>query len=361
MARNEGVTAGVDPQTLVGLLAKKHGVDNVRIPGGAQPELTVYPTGIQPLDDCLGIGGLPAGRIVELYGPEMSGKSTVAMCVVAQAQQAGKTCVYVDMEQSLSVALAQAIGVDLDTLVWAQPTSGDDALKIALDATQLGAAVVVIDSVAALVPKAELDGEIGDAVMGAQARLMGQALRMITPAAAAKGTLVIFINQLREKLAVMYGNSEVTPGGRALRFYASVRVDVRRRGELIREGKENVGHHTHIKVTKNKLFPPYREADFDLLWGVSPIRTSLLPAAVARNVVQRQGSWFVFPDGSKALGQDKALQLLLQNDALFEQVQQLTRQTPVPNGRGLSVAADGELPMGDSETDEALFEALPGT
>ena len=269
------------------------------------PTVGAVPTGSYGLDRALGIGGLPRGRIVEVFGPESAGKSTLCLHVVANAQAAGVACAYVDAEHALDVGYARKIGVDIDNLLLSQPDSGEQALDVTEAVVQAGVGVVVVDSVAALTPKAELEGEMGDQHMGLQARLMGQAMRKLTAVAFRHDTLIIFINQLRMKIGVVYGNPETTPGGNALKFYASVRLDVRRIGPL-KKGEQLIGNHVRAKVVKNKLAPPFREAEFDIRYGEGIDRASeLLDAAVAAGLVEQAGAWFTV-EGDRVQGRDAA-------------------------------------------------------
>ncbi len=303
-------------EELADMLKNKFGKETVRFLEETTRDINTpsLSTGIIDLDEATGCGGMPMGRIVELFGPEMSGKTTLALCTIAQAQKAGYPCLYIDMEQALNPELMRAIGVRLDALPVAQPESGEDALKLVIEAARGGKAkLIVIDSVAALVTRAELEGEVGDQVIGARARLMSQTLVKLPAILNKSGCTAIFINQLREKIGVMFGNPEVTPGGRALKFFASMRLDVRRRGESIKDPatKMQIGHHMHIKIVKNKLASPFKECEIDLIYGVSPIISSMLPAAIRKGIVTKQGSWICLPNGEKFLGQPKAQQWLL--------------------------------------------------
>ncbi len=292
---------------------------------GDQPaaNVSVVPTGALSLDLALGIGGVPRGRVVEIYGPESSGKTTVALHIVAEAQRQDGVAAFIDAEHALDPTYAARIGVDIDNLIVSQPDNGEQALEIAEALVRSGAIdVVVIDSVAALVPKAEIEGEMGDSVMGMQARLMSQALRKLTPVINKSRTVVIFINQLREKIGVMFGNPETTPGGRALKFYSSVRMDVRR-VESIRSGTDVIGNRTRVKVVKNKVAPPFREAQFDLIFGEGISKaSSVLDIAVDEDVIKKSGSWFSYKDERIGQGREKASQFLKDNPDVLEEITQ---------------------------------------
>jgi recombination protein RecA len=271
--------------------------------GGVTP-IEVIPTGAISIDYALGIGGMPRGRVVEVFGPESSGKTTLALQVIAQAQKAGGMAAFVDAEHALDAAYAQKLGVDLDGLLVSQPDNGEQALEIVEVLIRSGGVdVVVVDSVAALVPRAEIEGEMGDAQMGLQARLMSQALRKLTGVVSKSKTCLIFINQLREKIGVMFGNPETTTGGRALKFYSSVRVDIRRIAS-IKDGESVVGGRTRVKIVKNKLAPPFREAEFDVMYGEGISREGdLLDLAVEHKVIEKSGAWFAY--GGERLGQGR--------------------------------------------------------
>ncbi|MDP2872982.1 MAG: recombinase RecA [Bacillota bacterium] len=277
-------------------------------------QVDVISTGCLPLDIALGVGGLPRGRAVEIYGPEASGKTTVALHVVAEAQKAGGVAAFIDAEHALDAQYARNLGVDIDNLLISQPDTGEQALEIAEALVRSGAVdVVVIDSVAALVPRAEIEGEMGDSHVGLQARLMSQALRKLTGAISKSHSMVVFLNQLREKVGVIFGNPEVTPGGRALKFYASIRIEVRRI-ESIKQGTDVVGMRVRAKVVKNKVAPPFRQAEFDLVYGVGISReTALVDVATDLGIVTKTGSWYSYGDVRIGQGRENVREFLRQN------------------------------------------------
>lgn len=285
------------------------------------------PTGSMTLDAALGIGGLPRGRIIEIYGPEASGKTTLALHAVAEAQKMGGEAAFIDVEHALDPVYARALGVDVDSLLVSQPDTGEQALEIAEALIRSGAIdMVVVDSVAALVPRAEIEGEMGDSHVGLQARLMSQAMRKLAGAVGKSNCIAIFINQLRLKVGVVYGNPEVTAGGNALKYYASVRLDVRRT-ETLKNGSEAIGSHTRVRVVKNKVAPPFKEAEFDVMYGKGISREGeLLDLAVKMDIVQKSGSWFSYKDNRLGQGRDKTKELLASNPELMEEIATLVRQ-----------------------------------
>lgn len=291
---------------------------------GDRPEqnVEVIPTGSLALDMALGIGGLPRGRVVEIYGPESSGKTTLALHVVANAQREGGVAAFIDAEHALDPVYARNLGVDTDSLIVSQPDNGEQALEIADMLIRSGALdVIVIDSVAALVPKAEIEGEMGDSHVGLQARLMSQALRKMTGALAQAGTTAIFINQLREKIGVMFGNPETTTGGKALKFYSSVRLDIRRIAAL-KNGEDIVGNRTRVKVVKNKMAPPFKSAEFDVLYGEGISREgSVLDMALQVGVVKKSGSWFTYGDGQLGQGRENVRRFLKEHPEVTNEIE----------------------------------------
>ncbi|HVQ74886.1 MAG TPA: recombinase RecA [Candidatus Binatia bacterium] len=305
--------------------------------GGAFDEISVIPTGALSLDVALGIGGIPRGRVTEIYGPESSGKTTLALHVIAEAQRAGGIAAFIDAEHALDPIYAKNLGVNTDELLISQPDTGEQALEIAETLVRSNAVdVIVIDSVAALVPRAELDGDMGDSLPGLQARLMSQALRKLTAAISRSGCSVVFINQIREKIGVMFGSPETTTGGRALKFYASIRLDIRRQ-DTIKNGTEIVGVRTKVKVVKNKLAPPFREAEFDVIYGEGVSREgSILDAAVEQNVVEKSGTWFTYRSERVGQGRENAKRYLRENPKVLTDVEARVRAALGLKGTGAS-------------------------
>ena len=309
-------------ETAISQIEKQFGKGAVmRLGQNATMNVEAIPTGSLSLDMALGIGGLPRGRIVEIYGPESSGKTTVALHVVAEAQKRGGSAVFIDVEHALDPVYAKNLGVDIDQLLVSQPDTGEQALEICEALVRSGAVdVVVVDSVAAMVTKAEIEGEMGDTHVGLQARLMSQALRKLTGAIGKSNAIVIFINQLREKIGVMYGNPETTPGGRALKFYSSVRLDVRRT-EQLKAGGEVIGNRVRVKVVKNKVAPPFKEAEFDIMYGQGVSRLGeILDLGSKLDIVQKSGAWFNYGEIRLGQGRDNAKEYLRQNPELAEEI-----------------------------------------
>jgi len=282
----------------------------------------VIPTGSYSLDAALGVGGVPRGRVVEIFGPEASGKTTLGLHIIAEAQKDGGLAAFIDAEHALDATYAKNLGVDIDNLLVSQPDTGEQALEITETLVRSGAIdVVVIDSVAALVPRAEIEGEMGDAQMGLQARLMSQALRKLTAAISKSKTCVVFINQLREKIGVVFGNPEVTTGGRALKFYASVRMDIRRVAS-IKEGPDVVGNRTKVRVVKNKIAPPFKEAEFDIIYGKGISREGeIIDIAVEKKIIERSGTWFSYNGERLGQGRENVKRFLMENRDIFEEIE----------------------------------------
>ena len=320
-------------------------------------DIPVISTGCLTLDYALGVGGIPRGRIVEIYGPESSGKTTVALHIVAEAQKAGGIAAFVDAEHALDPLYARKLGVNIDELYVSQPDTGEQALEIAEALVRSGALdVVVIDSVAALVPKAEIDGEMGDSFVGLQARLMSQALRKLTGIINKTGCVAIFINQLREKVGVMYGNPETTPGGRALKFYSSVRLDVRK-GEQLKNGSDVIGNRTKVKVVKNKVAPPFRVAEFDIIYGEGiSTEGTLLDLAVEADIIHKSGAFFSYGDQRLAQGRDNARMYLKTHPELTAEIDRKLRAEMFA-ARGVKDAEEAAGAQKDEEEDDlALLE-----
>ena len=294
-------------------------------------DVDVIPTGCLSLDLALGVGGVPRGRIVEIYGPESSGKTTVSLHIVAEAQKKGGTAAFIDAEHALDPTYAARLGVDINNLYVAQPDNGEQGLEIAESLVRSGSIdILVVDSVAALTPKAEIDGEMGDSHVGLQARLMSQALRKLTGITAKTKTCVIFINQLREKVGVMFGNPETTPGGKALKFYSSIRLDVRK-SELIKDGDQTTGARTKVKVVKNKCAPPFKTAEFDMIFGMGISNEScILDLAVQYDIIQKSGAWFSYNGEKIGQGRENVRKLLAENVEFCEQIEKQVREKFLP-------------------------------
>src|SRR5687767_1055319 len=321
----------------VGQIEKQFGKGSIMRLGqkGAIQPIEAIPTGSISIDFALGVGGVPRGRVVEIFGPESSGKTTLALQVIAQSQKTGGMAAFVDAEHALDAAYAKKLGVDLENLLVSQPDNGEQALEIVEVLIRSGGVdVVVVDSVAALVPRAEIEGEMGEAQMGLQARLMSQALRKLTGVVSKSKTSLIFINQLREKIGVMFGNPETTTGGRALKFYASVRIDIRRIGAL-KDGDTVVGGRTRAKIVKNKLAPPFREAEFDMMYGEGISREGdLLDQGVERNIIEKSGTWFSYSGERLGQGRENARTFLKQNKEVALAIETRLRKEmglPVPD------------------------------
>jgi recombination protein RecA len=313
----------------VGQIEKQFGKGSIMRLGqrGAIAPMEVISTGAISIDYALGIGGLPRGRVIEIFGPESSGKTTLALQVIAEAQRSGGMAAFVDAEHALDAQYAQKLGVDLENLLVSQPDNGEQALEITEVLIRSNSVdVVVVDSVAALVPKAEIDGEMGEAQMGLQARLMSQALRKLTGVVSKSKTTLIFINQLREKIGVMFGNPETTTGGRALKFYASVRIDIRRIAS-IKDGDQIIGGRTRVKVVKNKVAPPFREAEFDVMYGEGISREGdLIDLAVEKRIVEKSGAWFAYSGERLGQGRENAKQFLKENPDIRRTIEDRVRR-----------------------------------
>lgn len=346
-------------ESVFSVIEKEYGTGSIMKLGDANSvDVEVIPTGSLTLDMALGVGGLPRGRVIEIYGPESSGKTTVALHVVAEAQKMGGEAAFIDAEHALDPVYAKKLGVDIDNLIVAQPDTGEQALDIAEALVRSGALdVIVVDSVAALVPKAEIDGEMGDSHVGLLARLMSQALRKLTAVISKSGTVVIFINQLREKVGVMYGNPETTPGGRALKFFSSVRLDVRR-GEVIKNGTELIGNKTKVKVVKNKVAPPFKTAEFDILYGEGISKEgNILDFAVENNIIKKSGAWFSYNGEKIGQGRDNVRKYMVENKEFTAEIDRQVRELLKNNSGYLPSEADdsdntdGEQPT-ETETTE---------
>lgn len=348
-------------ETAIEQLEKSFGKGTVMKLGEAQNSMNVeaIPSGCLSLDIALGVGGLPRGRIIEIYGPESGGKTTMALHAVAEVQKRGGIAGFVDAEHALDPVYARNIGVDIDNLYISQPDSGEQALEIAETMVRSGAVdIVVVDSVAALTPQAEIDGEMGDSHVGLQARLMSQALRKLTATVSKTKCIVIFINQLREKIGVMFGNPETTAGGRALKFYASVRLDVRR-GEAIKNSGETTGSRTKIKVVKNKVAPPFKEAQFDIMFGKGVSRSGdILDLAVENNIVEKSGAWFAYSNDKIGQGRENAKLYLERNPEIMAEIEQKVR-----GAYGLLETSTDESadPLNSSQTVESAGAVLMNT
>ena len=333
-------------------IEKQYGKGSVmRLGENIKMNVDAVPTGSMALDAALGIGGLPRGRIIEVYGPEASGKTTLALHAVAECQKKGGEAAFIDVEHALDPVYARALGVDVDSLLVSQPDTGEQALEIMEALIRSGAVdIVVLDSVAALVPRAEIEGEMGDAHVGLQARLMSQAMRKLAPAVSKSNCIALFINQLRLKVGIVYGNPEVTSGGNALKYYASVRLDVRRT-ETLKSGADAVGAHTRVKVVKNKLAPPFKQAEFDILYGLGISKESeLLDLAVKLDIIEKSGSWFGYKGDRLAQGRDNVREYLREHPDLSAEIEAQVRENMhklVPGTRPSVSAAPApvEIPL----------------
>lgn len=346
-------------ESVFSVIEKEYGTGSIMKLGDANSvDVEVIPTGSLTLDMALGVGGLPRGRVIEIYGPESSGKTTVALHVVAEAQKMGGEAAFIDAEHALDPVYAKKLGVDIDNLIVAQPDTGEQALDIAEALVRSGALdVIVVDSVAALVPKAEIDGEMGDSHVGLLARLMSQALRKLTAVISKSGTVVIFINQLREKVGVMYGNPETTPGGRALKFFSSVRLDVRR-GEVIKNGTELIGNKTKVKVVKNKVAPPFKTAEFDILYGEGISKEgNILDFAVENNIIKKSGAWFSYNGEKIGQGRDNVRKYMVANKEFTAEIDRQVRELLKNNSGYLpSEADDSNNTDGEQPTEREATE-----
>ena len=350
-------------------IEKKYGAGAVMRLGQTKTlNVAAIPTGSMTLDMALGIGGVPRGRIVEIYGPESSGKTTVALSIVAQAQKAGGEAAFIDVEHALDPVYAQALGVNINDLLVSQPDSGEQALEIAEALIRSGAIdVIVLDSIAAMTTRAEIDGEMGDLHVGQLARLMSQAMRKLTAAISKSNCVAIFINQIREKIGVMYGNPETTPGGRALKFYSSVRIEVRK-GEVIKSGTDVIGACTRCKIVKNKVAPPFKECEFDLMYGSGISRTGeVLDLAVDLDIIKKGGSWFSYKDQKLGQGRDNVKELLQNDEALMKEIEEqiLARRDELKNAApkksrpaGTVAAEKPAVEGGESASDEDVLASF---
>ena len=329
-------------------IEKSYGKGSVMKLGDSRANMNIetIPTGSLSLDIALGLGGVPKGRVVEIYGPESSGKTTVALHMVAEVQKRGGIAGFIDAEHALDPVYAKNIGVDIDNLYISQPDNGEQALEITETMVRSGAVdIVIVDSVAALVPKAEIDGDMGDSHVGLQARLMSQALRKLTAVISKTNCIVIFINQLREKVGVMFGNPETTTGGRALKFYSSVRLDVRRT-ESLKQSGEVVGNHVRVKVVKNKIAPPFKEAEFDIMFGKGISKEGdIIDLAVNANIVEKSGSWYAYNGAKIGQGRENAKQYLAQNPMVCEEIENKVRELHGLEAQHFAAESAVEIPV----------------
>ena len=337
-------------------IEKNHGKGSVmRLGDDNRPPISAIPTGSIALDVALGVGGIPRGRVIEIYGPESSGKTTLALHAVASAQALGGIAAFIDAEHALDPEYAKALGVNTDDLLVSQPDTGEQALEIADMLIRSGALdIIVIDSVAALVPRAEIEGEMGDSHVGLQARLMSQALRKITGALSTSGTTMVFINQLREKIGVMFGSPETTTGGKALKFYASVRLDIRRI-ETLKDGTDMVGSRTRVKVVKNKVAPPFKQAEFDVLYGVGISREgSLIDVGVEHGIIRKSGAWYTYEGDQMGQGKENARKFLKENPDVSAEVEKRIKEK-----LGIGPVLDADPAAATAATAAAPSEPLP--
>jgi len=327
-------------------IEKQFGKGSIMLLGEAGSKFLVdaIPTGCLPLDLALGVGGVPRGRVIEIYGPESSGKTTVALHIIAEAQKKGGAAAFIDAEHALDPVYAKNLGVDIDNLLISQPDTGEQALEIAEALVRSGAIdVIVIDSVAALVPKVEIEGEMGDAHVGLQARLMSQALRKLTGAIGKSGTATIFINQIREKVGVMFGNPETTPGGRALKFYSSVRLEVRKVDSL-KQGTDIIGNRTKVKVVKNKVAPPFKQADFDIMYGEGISQVGcIVDMGVDMEIINKSGAWYSYADNKLGQGRENVKEFLKNNKQLTQEIEARIR-----TATGLATGEEGKQEVSSS-------------
>ena len=340
----------------IGQIEKQFGKGSIMRLGAASArmQIDVIPTGALTLDLALGVGGVPRGRVIEIYGPESSGKTTVALHIIAQSQKRDGVAAFIDAEHALDPLYAKNLGVDIDNLLISQPDTGEQALEIAEALVRSNAIdVVVVDSVAALVPRAEIEGEMGDSHVGLQARLMSQALRKLSGAISKSNTTAIFINQLREKVGIMYGNPEVTPGGRALKFYASIRLDVRKI-ETIKQGSDMIGSRTRVKVVKNKVAPPFKQAEFDIIYGKGISQEScLIDLGSEHNILQKSGTWYSYNDVRLGQGKENVREILVNNPEMANEIEAKIRELlspkPVPDPELETQSGDGKKNQASEE------------
>ncbi len=338
-------------------IIKQYGENSIIRMGDAHAKLKipVIPTGSIVIDRALGVGGFPRGRIVEIYGPESSGKTTLTLTLVAQAQKLGGTCAFIDVEHALDPRYARMLGVNMSELLVSQPDSGEEALTICETLVRSNAVdVVVVDSVAALVTKHELEGQMGDAVVGSQARLMSQAMRKLTAQISRARTICVFTNQIREKIGVMFGNPETTPGGKALKFYASVRVDIRRIGAIKAASGEVLGNRTKIKLVKNKVAPPFTEAEFDIMYNEGISKTgSLLDLAIEQGIVEKKGAWISFEGNHIGQGRDAAKEELKKNPALYDKIEKLVLEKLSPDSQSDDLPAQEDASVKSEKSEKS--------